>query len=177
MSCFTCLFQPPSQFQEETFPLRSLDQHLDHCALLEQHAEYSKEFGVNRRSVVLDLQHFNPCDGSLLPDVMHDVLEGTLEYQAKLLLMQLVYTRKLFKLKVLNDAIEGIEMGYIEANNRPAPIPKHAFKAGDNLLKQKGRLFFVSYLCNQKLISSLIYSFSDVGPGASVAICGRKVCS
>ncbi len=124
--------------------MRSLDQHLEHCALLEDEErckEYSKEFGVNRRSVVLDLQHFNPCDGSLLPDVMHDVLEGALQYEAKLLLKYCIRDKIFFKLKALNEAIERADMGYMEVASRPAPITKNALQSDDNLLKQKGTKF------------------------------------
>jgi len=33
-----------------------------------------------------ELNYFHVCDGSLLPDVMHDLLEGALQYEIKLLL-------------------------------------------------------------------------------------------
>ena len=74
---------------------------------------------------------------TLLSDVMHDVLEGVLQYEAKLLLQHLIKDQKYFKLKVLNEAIEGMDMGYMETC-KPALISRLALDAGDNLLKQNG---------------------------------------
>ena len=73
------------QFEEEHFVLRSRAQHLEHCDLLEDeeddYVENSRDVGVNHRSILLDLQYFDMCSGALLPDVMHDVLEGALQYE------------------------------------------------------------------------------------------------
>ena len=51
---------------------------MQHCVLVEEDTtgQCSKEYGVNSRSILLDLKHFNMCSGSLLPDVMHDLIEG-----------------------------------------------------------------------------------------------------
>ena len=75
---------------EEAFTLRSLAIHLHHCDCLEDdpvnYEENSKEFGVNYRSKLLELKYFNACSGGMVADVMHDLLEGTLQYEAKLVL-------------------------------------------------------------------------------------------
>lgn len=44
------------------------------------------EFGINRRSALLDLNYCDICSGLLIPDVMHDLLEGGLQYELKLFL-------------------------------------------------------------------------------------------
>ena len=67
------------QFIEKDFRLRTLDRHRQHCSLLEEthlRDHYSKLNGVNERSILMDLQYFNVCSGSLITDVMHDLLEG-----------------------------------------------------------------------------------------------------
>ena len=48
--------------------------------------ELSKSFGINRLSILNDLKYFDVADGTLLPDVMHDILEGNLQFETKLLL-------------------------------------------------------------------------------------------
>lgn len=53
-------------------------------------AELSQEYGINGRSSMLSLAKFDLCSGGLLPDVMHDVLEGALQYELKLLLQYLI---------------------------------------------------------------------------------------
>ena len=51
----------------------------------EGHGDYSKESGINRRSALLRLQYLDLCSGMLIPDVMHDVLEGALQHELKLI--------------------------------------------------------------------------------------------
>jgi len=36
----------------------------------------SQQSGVNRDSILNELSYFHVCGGGLLPDVMHDILEG-----------------------------------------------------------------------------------------------------
>ena len=42
------------------------------------------------------------CNGSLVPDVMHDILEGALQYEVKLMLQFMVDTERYFTLDELN---------------------------------------------------------------------------
>ena len=134
------LFNILFQFDEGEFLLRNQADHLMQCALIESgdpSNPYSKEYGINCRSSLLDLQYFNLCSGALLPDVMHDVLEGALQYELKLLLCHCI-DEGYFRLSQLNSIIEGMELGYMESD-RPAPISQNTLRAGDNnLLKQKG---------------------------------------
>ena len=53
---------------------------------------------------------------------MHDILEGALQYEAKLLLQHFIGVKKFFRLSFLNELIEQAEMGYLEEKNRPAPV-------------------------------------------------------
>ena len=72
------------------------------------------KLSVNRGSLLMDFDYFIPCDGSLIPDVKLDVLEGILQYEAKLLLKYYTQTRKLFSLTVLNRTIAGMHFGLME---------------------------------------------------------------
>lgn len=47
---------------------------------------------------IMQCRYFHVCDGSLLPDIMHDLLEGALQYETKLLLKSLITEEKLFTL-------------------------------------------------------------------------------
>ena len=87
------------QFEEECFELRTLDEHIHQCDIIEDDdgdaVENSKEFGVNSHSVLLELKHFDMCSGALIPDVMHDLLEGALQHLLKLLLHYLMAEKKI----------------------------------------------------------------------------------
>ena len=84
-----------------SFPIYSLSDHLNKLAKLEddQDGSCSKEFGINSKSALLDLKFFDFCSGSLLPDVMHDVLEGALQYELKLLLKYCINDKQFFQVQ------------------------------------------------------------------------------
>ena len=56
--------------------------------------QYSKEYGLNIRSAFPQLKYFDLCNASLLTDIMHDVLEGVLQYEVKLVLRHCVVSKK-----------------------------------------------------------------------------------
>ena len=125
------------QFREPDFKLRTLDEHLLHCAELETNDGASRDFGVNRKSELLRLQFFNLCSGALVPDIMHDVLEGLLQYEAKLVLAHIISGCRYIRLSHLNHLFESIELGYMEVSDRPSPI---VLNMDDNHLKQNGMI-------------------------------------
>ena len=40
-------------------------------------------YGVNRRALLTSLQFFDVASGALIPDIMHDILEGALPLVVK----------------------------------------------------------------------------------------------
>jgi len=66
--------------------------HNSQCELVESDSsgEESKNWGINRNSILNELKYFHVCDGTLLPDVMHDILEGTLQYEIKTMLQIMI---------------------------------------------------------------------------------------
>ena len=81
------------KFIESQFHLRSAEEHSRHCNLLEQNdlnasdrQHYSTTFGVNRRSLLSSLKYLDVTSGMLIPDIMHDILEGALPLEVKLML-------------------------------------------------------------------------------------------
>ena len=92
------------------------------------------EYGINRKSISTELKYFDICSGGLIPDIMHDILEGVLQYEAKLLLKHIVEERHI-SLSHLNMLIESVELGYMEASSRPSPI---ILNSDDELLRQNG---------------------------------------
>lgn len=78
---------------EGQFNLRSDSQHSEHCDLVEKadlpaadRQHYSLVYGVNRRALLHNLSYFSVTSGALVPDIMHDILEGVLPLQVKLML-------------------------------------------------------------------------------------------
>ena len=86
--CFIC-----TQYVESEFHLRSSDEHLRQCQLLEGNGltsydrqHLSSTFGINRRAEIDKLRYFDVTSGALIPDIMHDILEGALPLELKLML-------------------------------------------------------------------------------------------
>ena len=108
------------QFLEKDFTLRELSVHLQQCDVLERdvtdRAENSKLFGINRRSILLELQHFDLCSGVLLPDAMHNLLEGILQYES---LQHCILEECYISYRMFSQRLEGIELGYMEMDDRP----------------------------------------------------------
>jgi len=80
------------------------------------------------------------CNGSLLPDVIHDVLEGTLQYEAKLMLNYMIFTEEYFTVDHLNSRISNLELGHMEAKDHLSLITRNNLRTSGHYLKQKGTL-------------------------------------
>ena len=74
----------------------------------------------------------------MIPDIMHDVLEGGLQFEAKLMLSQFINIDRYFTVEELNYRLLNFEYGYVDARNRPTPITSKTLNNGDNSLKQNG---------------------------------------
>ena len=46
----------------------------------------------------MDNRYFHVCGGGLLPDIMHNLLEGALQYEVKLMLKAMIFEDNYFDL-------------------------------------------------------------------------------
>lgn len=147
--CMATSADSSTKFTEHEFELRNVDHHEQHLTEIESGEDsstLSTEYGINQCSVLDDLQYFKVASGSFLPDIMHDVLEGALQYEAKLMLTQFLLHDHYFTIDQLNVQIESIELGHAEAKNCPCPISISTITStSDHLLKQSGKLL-ISYI-------------------------------
>ena len=123
------------QFSEKDFTLCTLTHHLRLCDDIKVNSDTSREYGVNRKSVLTKLQYFDICSGALVPDIMHDVLEGVLQYETKLVLIHLIQSCHYLTLRYLNHLIACVNLSYMEVSSRPTEI-----SLSDDKLKQNGKL-------------------------------------
>ncbi len=72
-----------SLFDESELHLRNPDEHKERCEELETAStrtdrdNLSRDYGINRSTILDELQYFKVSTGALVQDIMHDVLEGT----------------------------------------------------------------------------------------------------
>ena len=138
MHVHVCLQSESSQAHEDQCTLRTPEDHDQRCTEVEGNAALSKEHGINSRSLLNELQFFHVASGALLPDIMHDVLEGALPYESKLMLIHFMRQDRYFQLDALNDAIENFQFGYTEVTTKPTPVTQATMTANDHTLKQNG---------------------------------------
>lgn len=109
------------QFREKDFTLRTKAFHFHQCQRIEANRDLGKVYGVNRLSILGKSRYFSVIDG-LPGDVMHDLLEGVLQYECKEMLTTFINEEKYLTLDQLNERIKRFDFGYYNDKNRPSPI-------------------------------------------------------
>jgi hypothetical protein len=86
--------------------------------------------------VLLLTRYFHVTEG-LVPDVMHDVLEGVLPFELKELIRFFI-SEKVITLPELNHAISSFPYSFLDATNKPNIIEASTLRSSDHALKQTG---------------------------------------
>ena len=116
------------QFSEKHFELWNKATHQHQCSLVHQ------KFGINHNSILNELAYFHVCDGSLLLDIMHDILEGTLQYEVKAYATDYDTHRQIF----YAGSTKLMDRKFGTRSNRPTTISAATINSDGNTLKQNG---------------------------------------
>ena len=79
----------------------------------------------------------------LIPDIMHDCLEGCVQYEVKELLKYLS-SSGILSVSTIQNLIQSFPYSGLDAKNRPSPITDATLASPDHGLKQTGQF---TYLC------------------------------
>ena len=104
------------------------------------HEHSAAVYGMWRNSELNHLKYFHVTEG-MVPDVMHDIFEGTLEICIRCLLLHLVSIKAL-SLEVLNNHIRVFSYG-VDTRNKPSEI---VHLAADKMIKQSGTYTRLVYM-------------------------------
>ena len=121
-------------------PHRNLSMHKFHCDLLNQEEDrtyFSTKYGVNRMSILNEVQHFD-LTLCLPHDIMHVILEGVLPRNFRLLLSHCIIQKHYFSLTQLNKIIASFKFGDYEKGNSPRPINRDRLSSTGDKLGQSG---------------------------------------
>ena len=123
------------QFVAESFQSRNRETHSRHCEHLSGplHNHVATTYGVTRNSILKSSKYFHVTEG-LLPDIMHDVLEGCAPFEMKELLKYLD-SNNIVTFEEVNNEIEYCSP---DIQNKPTVIQPSTFNSSDHSLKQKG---------------------------------------
>ena len=124
-SCRSCLVTRDSyrkSFTCDDFELRTEIKHRKQLTMLSGPTaeHFSKTYGINEKSALLNVKHFPMFGGGLPHDAMHDILEGLAPLEIKLMLNYFI-TGNLFSLSYFNDRLINFNYGYSESD-KPVPI-------------------------------------------------------
>ena len=127
------------QFDANLFQLRTRETHTHHCKFLNSslYSHAATTYGVVKDSILNNLQYFHVVEG-LVPDVMHDVLEGSAQMEVKELMKYLISNGNL-TLKEINSQIQYFPYSTSDVRNRPSTISQTTLNSSDHSLKQKGK--------------------------------------
>lgn len=85
----------------------------------------SKQYGINRRSPLWKIPTFDVIK-QLPQDIMHTLLEGTVQYEVRLVLQHYIQSG-VTTLSQINGAIASNEYGYSEVFDKPGPLKESVY--------------------------------------------------
>ena len=121
----SCHYFTAEEFEERT-PLRHEAMCNEVTKDASKNKEKSTEYVINERSILNDVMGFSVV-GGLCHDIMHDLLEGALPYELKLLL-QHTFDAGYISLMQYNDRIKAFDYGYTELIDKPNELPLRCFQ-------------------------------------------------
>lgn len=129
-----------SQFRNEEFDLRTPELYDYHCSLLDGPLQEhnSTTYGINYRSPLNNIPHFNVANWQLPQDVMHVLLEGVLKQELQLLLRTFIFDKKLFTLSDFNVRLESFGYGYSEVASKPSVLQSN--ESSSFVFHQSGKI-------------------------------------
>ena len=134
--CRTCMATINSfrnHFYSKAYLKRTDTEHNRHCSEIQSPLKdvkdhNSKTYGVNRRSILLNVSNFS-LFGGLPHDLMHDMFEGVAQHEIKLLLKHCVDV-KYFTLNEYNHRVLYFDYGRNE-NDKPGIITRDTLQSND----------------------------------------------
>jgi len=82
--------------------------------------DHAKKTGVYRKCSLSELKYFSIPE-NVCPDAMHDILEGCLQYELKLVLRQIILVDKILSLEEFNSRMNAFRYG-VDSKNKPQPL-------------------------------------------------------
>ena len=131
-SCYTTRTLSQTCFSEKSCTLRTSESHFAQCQLLQGPLKnhYSTVYGINRLSILEEVPGFSVVNG-IHHDIMHDVFEGVVPFEVKLLLQHCIQCNY-FTLQLLNDRLNSYDFN----DNAPTQIDDRILNQSDRKLRQ-----------------------------------------
>jgi hypothetical protein len=137
--CRTCMIHRKDllKYADKSFLMRNKELHDKQVKTVQNNPNQSTNTGVKCDSILNKVPYFHVAD-NLTFDPMHDLLEGVVPMEIKLVLQYFIYKKKYFSVQFLNEKIQLFDYGPIEAKNKPtANFMDVTLKSKDHKIRQK----------------------------------------
>ena len=155
-SCMATTEQIQSKFLESNYELRTPEKHQHHLHKLVggSSATYSVEYGINNPSELDNVPNFSVVQ-NLPHDIMHDLFEGVVPYEMKLLLTYLV-SAKYLSIATFNDRLRRFDFGYSELSDAPSELDEKIVKKPEQRIRQSASKMWLLAVYLPLLIGDLV---------------------
>ena len=130
--------------------MRTKEEHTKQCEYIErpgitssERCHYSKVYGINRSSVLLELPDFDITQ-QLPQDIMHVLLEGIFPLHVEQLFDYIINVASLLSLDQINSRLLAFPYAYF--NEKPSPITQMCLQGA-----QSGKTLFDIVSCNANI--------------------------
>ena len=117
-------------------------------------------FGINRESELDKIPHFSVAN-NLPHDIMHDLFEGVVPLEIKLLLLNLI-NNKYFTISEFNARLRQFDFGYTEICDKPSELDDNFIKKPEQKIRQSASQMWLLAITLPLLIGDLIPEDSEV---------------
>lgn len=120
------------------FNTRTKEMHNNFLGSLRRGENVPKDFGIKNVDSVLNKSKFFHISNNRVFDIMHDLLEGVVPMEIKLVLHYYIIEKKYFSVDSLNKSINMFKYGPTEKKNRPSSnFTNFMLQKKGNALKQR----------------------------------------
>lgn len=106
---------------DDSLELRTREQYSQQLKRLQDGTLTTKECGI-KRSCLLNTLHYFHIAENVTVDIMHDLSEGIIACELKLMLFSFIFCRNYFSLELLNARLASFDYGYSDRRNKPTAI-------------------------------------------------------
>lgn len=126
--------------REEDCVLKDVDNYQVHASNIQP-----SKTGINERCTFNDVDGFHVTENPIV-DVMHDLLEGVVQYDLALILYYIIFILKRFPPSQLNERLRGFNVGINDKNCKPPQLDENQLNNKKLQLSPAETLCLIRYI-------------------------------
>ena len=115
--------------------------HISHLTMPSLASSIATTYGLTHDPILNSLAWFHSTEG-LPPDIMHDILEGALQYEVKEMLVTFTQQKKYFTVGALQNVVAAFKYAYPDVKDKPSEL---SLRSSDHKLGQGGEENLLTY--------------------------------